>query len=67
MCLAIPGKIVKINKDNALVDYITEKRTGKIVQGSYNVGDYVFIQGGLVIEKIPKEQAESWLKLFQKK
>lgn len=66
MCLAIPGKIVKIEKDDAIVDYVSEKRTGKIVEGTYKVGDYVVIQGGLVIEKIPDEQAKKWLKALQK-
>ena len=46
MCLAIPGKIIKIENDNAIVDYISEKRIGKIVEGTYKVGDYVIIQGG---------------------
>lgn len=66
MCLAIPGKIVKIEKDDAVVDYISEKRTGKIVEGTYKVGDYVIIQGGLVIEKIPDEQAKKWLQALPK-
>ena len=66
MCLAIPGKIVKIEKNIAHVDYGAEKRKGRIVEGSYKKGDYVLIQGGLVIEKIPKQQARDWLKAFQK-
>ncbi len=66
MCLAIPGKIVKIEKDDAIVDYISEKRMGKIVEGAYKVGDYVIIQGGLVIERIPDEQAKKWLQALPK-
>ncbi len=66
MCLAIPGRIVKLEEDNAIVDYISEKRVGKIVEGTYKVGDYVIIQGGLVIEKIPQEQAKKWLKALPK-
>ena len=66
MCLAIPGKIVLIKDDVAEVDYIKEKRTGRIVEGNYKVGDYVLVQGGLVIEKIPEKQARKWLEVFQK-
>ncbi|MBS3144708.1 HypC/HybG/HupF family hydrogenase formation chaperone [Candidatus Woesearchaeota archaeon] len=66
MCLAIPGKIIKIEDDDAIVDYISEKRVGKIVEGTYKVGDYVIIQGGLVIEQIPEEQAKKWLKALPK-
>lgn len=66
MCLAIPGKIVRIKDDVALVDYGSEKRQGKIVDGEYSIGDYVIIQGGLVIEKIPERQAKDWLEAFSK-
>lgn len=66
MCLAIPGKIIKIKNDIAIVDYGTEKRKGRIVEGNYKAGDYVIIQGGLVIEKIPSNQAKDWLKAFKK-
>ena len=66
MCLAIPGKIIRIKDDVALVDYGSEKRQGKIVDGEYSIGDYVIIQGGLVIEKIPEKQAMDWLEAFLK-
>ena len=66
MCLAIPGKIKEIKNDKAIVDYGFEKREGKIVIGNYKKGDFVIIQGGLVIEKIPDKQAKDWLKAFQK-
>jgi len=66
MCLAIPGRIVKIKSNVAIVDYKTEQREGRIVEGHCKKGDYVIVQGGLVIEKIPKKQAEDWLKAFQK-
>ena len=69
MCLAIPGKIIKIEDDDAIVDYISEKRVGKIVEGTYKVGDYVIIQGGLVIEQIPEEQAKKlkWTRAIKEK
>lgn len=66
MCLAIPGKIIKIKSGVAIVDYKTEKREGRIVEGNYKAGDYVIIQGGLIIEKIPANQAKDWLKAFKK-
>lgn len=65
MCLAVPGKIVKIAKGSATVDYGTEKRTGKIIEDEYTVGDYVIIQGGIVAMKIEKKEAEEALKLYQ--
>ena len=66
MCLAIPGKIVEIKDNVAIVDYIKERRSGRIVEGEYKVGDTVIIQGGLVIEKIPEKQAKDWSEAFQR-
>jgi len=69
MCLAVPGKIVKIEKDVAVVDYGIEKRTGKIIEPAlskaYKKGDYVIIQGGIVVQKIEKKEALSALKLYK--
>lgn len=65
MCLMVPGKIISLASGRAVVDYGTEKREGIIVEGDYSVGEYVLIQGGIVIQKIPKEEAEESLKLYQ--
>ena len=64
MCLAIPGKIVRIEKDVATVDYVSEQRLAKIVVGDFAVGDFVIVQGKIVIEKVPPEQVEQWLELL---
>ncbi len=65
MCLAVPGKIIEIKKDEVIVDYDIEKRKGKLIDEGYKVGDYVIIQGGIVIEKIPKDEAKDALKLYK--
>ncbi len=79
MCLAVPGKIVKIEKGIAVVDYGIEKRTGKILgsnykdkkedaykkDNSYKKGDYVIIQGGIVLQKIEKKEAVRALRLYK--
>ena len=66
MCLSVPGKIIEIKKDEALVDYVVEKRKGKIIQQDFKLGDYVIIQGGIIIEKINKKEAEKSLSLYIK-
>ncbi|MBU0760131.1 MAG: HypC/HybG/HupF family hydrogenase formation chaperone [Nanoarchaeota archaeon] len=38
MCLTIPRKIVEIEEDKAIVDYGSEKREAKIVEGDFGVG-----------------------------
>jgi len=65
MCLAVPGKIIKINKDLATVDYDLEKRKGKLLDKSYSVGDYVILQGGIVVSKVNKSEAREALKLYK--
>jgi hydrogenase maturation factor len=65
MCLAYPGKIIRISKDMATVDYEVEKRRAKLVEKKYRVGDYVVVQGRIVIEKIPKKDAEKWLEMIK--
>lgn len=64
MCLSVPGKIIEIKKDVAVVDYGIEKRKGKLIEKSYSKGDYVIIQGGIVVQKIEKKEAEEALRLY---
>jgi hydrogenase expression/formation protein HypC len=64
MCLAIPGKIVEIKKDVAVVDYGGEKRKAKIIEkGSFKVGDYVIVSAKIVSEKVDEGQVKGWLEL----
>lgn len=65
MCLAVPGKIVAIKDDVATVDYGIEKRKGKIIDKCYKKEDYVIIQGGIVVQKIGKKEAEEALKMYK--
>ena len=64
MCLAVPGKIIEIKKDVATVDYIAEKRKGKLIEQGFRIGDYVIIQGGIVLQKIPDDEAKDALRLY---
>jgi len=64
MCLAIPGKIVKIEGDIATLDYGSETRQAKIVEEDYKVGDYVIVQAKVVVEKVTEKQMEGWLELL---
>ena len=66
MCFAVPGKIIKIKNDIAVVDYKTEKREARIVEPEFNIGDYVIVQGKIVVEKIPENEVKQWFSLFEK-
>ena len=47
MCIAIPGKIVRIKDSVATIDYGSEKRTAKIFDGSFQPGDFVIVKEGI--------------------
>ena len=64
MCLAVPGKIVKITGDVAIVDYSVEQREAKILDEEFLVGDFVVVQGGFVVMKIPEEEALRSLEMY---
>ena len=65
MCLAYPGKIVEIKEDKAVIDYESEKRTALLPEKGYTIGDYVIVQGKIVIQKVPKEEALQSIKLMK--
>ncbi|MFA5141871.1 MAG: HypC/HybG/HupF family hydrogenase formation chaperone [Candidatus Woesearchaeota archaeon] len=66
MCIAYPGKIVKIKKESVVVDYGTEQRIVKLISDSdeYSVGDFVIVQAGFVVEKVPEKEALSALAIY---
>ena len=64
MCLAFPGKIVRISGSDATIDYGAEKRTAKLIEPKYKKGDYVLVQGKVVVEKVKKEDAQRWLDMI---
>ncbi len=66
MCLAIPGKIVKIEGDSAIVDYDGEQREAKLINQDIQVGDYVVVQNKLILLKMPEEQALQSIELWKK-
>lgn len=56
MCLAIPGKVVKVTKDKVTIDYgDTKKEVNSLID--VKIGDYVIVQVGRVVQKVKKEDA----------
>jgi len=64
MCLAIPGKVVEKDEKTVVVDYGFEKRKAKTNFITPNIGDYVLVSGGFVIEIVDetkaKEMIDAW-------
>ena len=68
MCLAIPGKIVEIDKDkeHALVDFGDgTKRKANITLVSVKIGDYILVHAGFAIEVLNEKEAQETLALFR--
>ncbi len=55
MCLAIPGKIIKIKNQLAEVDFQGVKKEINISIVDVKVGDYVMVHAGFAIEKMGKD------------
>ena len=65
MCLAIPGKILKIEGDLAKVDF--GDGTAREVNASLvdiKVGQYVIVHAGFAIEILDEESVKETLKLW---
>ena len=68
MCLAIPGKIVEIDKkkEYAQIDYGDgTKRKANISLVEANIGDYVLVHAGFAIQVIDEKEANETLELFR--
>ena len=69
MCYAIPGKVTAISGNLVTVDYFGETKKARNDFQKIGIGDYIYAQGGFVINKIAEKDAleilESWKELFQ--
>ncbi len=70
MCYSIPGKVISINDNAALLDYFGEKKEALVDVEDIKSGDYVFAQGGVIVQKLGEDEAQSilagWEELFFK-
>ena len=67
LCLAIPGKVIKVEKGFATIDNSSEQRKASTELVDVSVGDYVIVQAQFVIQKIPEKQALEAIKVWEKK
>ncbi len=60
MCLAIPAKIIKINKNIAEIESLGVKKEIDIsLVPDVKKGDFVIVHAGFAIQIIDKEEAET--------
>ncbi|MCQ2079166.1 MAG: HypC/HybG/HupF family hydrogenase formation chaperone [archaeon] len=64
MCLAIPGKIVSIEGDQANIDFGGALKTANISMVDANVGQWAVIHAGFAIEIMDEDEAQETIKLW---
>jgi len=68
MCYTIPGKVVEISGKTAVIDYFGEKRKAINELVDLKIGDYIYAQGGFIINVVPEPEAlqvlEDWRDIF---
>ncbi len=64
MCYAIPGK-VELRDKYVVVDYFGQKKRARSDFHEVSVGDYVYAQGGFIINKVPPAEAEAALETWK--
>jgi hydrogenase expression/formation protein HypC len=66
MCLAIPVKVIKVEKELAEVDMAGVKREVNVrFLEEVRVGDYILVHAGFAIEKINAQEAQETLRLLK--
>jgi hydrogenase expression/formation protein HypC len=64
MCLAVPGKIIRINGDEGEIDFGGVIRKANITMVDAKVGDWAVVHAGFAIEILDEKEAEETIKLW---
>jgi len=65
MCLAVPGKIISIKDDSALVDFKGIKKKINITLVKVKKGDYVIVHAGFAIQRLTKENTDEIFEIYE--
>jgi hydrogenase expression/formation protein HypC len=64
MCLAIPGKVLSIEGDEAEVDFGGVKKQANVSMVEVKTGQWVVVHAGFAIEVMDEDEAQETLKLW---
>lgn len=65
MCVAVPGRVIAIGPDGALVQVGGRKRQAStLFIPDLCVGEYVLVSSGTVVERLSAEEAQARLDMF---
>ncbi len=65
MCLAIPGKVIRVTDKQVEVAYPSENRLVFLSGDKPKVGDYVLVQMGIVVKILTPEEAKKSLSAWK--
>lgn len=67
MCLGVPGRVVEVRGDTALVDFWGVRRETRldVVDQPVQPGDYILNHVGFAIRKIPEAEIGETLALYE--
>ena len=67
MCLGVPGRVVEIHENLAVVDFWGVKRQVRleIVDEPVKIGDYILNHVGYAIRRIPSAEIDATLALYE--
>ncbi|AAB89878.1 MULTISPECIES: HypC/HybG/HupF family hydrogenase formation chaperone [Archaeoglobus] len=67
MCIAIPGRIERIDYPIAIVDFKGLKKEVRIdLLENPQIGDYVLVHVGMAIQKVDEEEAKKTWELLER-
>ena len=66
MCYAIPGRILEVAGDSAVVDFdgVRKRANVSLIEGA-KVGEYVLVHAGFAIERLSRQSAKESLSLIR--
>jgi hydrogenase assembly chaperone HypC/HupF len=65
MCIAAPGKVIKIEGKKALVEYPEEIVNQALIGNEkIRIGSYVLVQMGIIIDVLSRKQVNLRIKAF---
>jgi len=66
MCLAVPGKLLRIERDEAVVEFQgAQRRVGLALLPDAAVGDWVLVHAGYAIQRLDEAEALENLRLLE--
>ena len=64
MCVAVPGKVIELDKGDALVDFHGNQVRAKAGLVDVSVGDYVLVHAGCILQKVSTKEAKDLQELM---